>query len=60
MSRDHGRVTVLFGREYEWRHDGGRLVLGPFYWPIYSPGKARRGIRQPFALSPEQIRKITA
>jgi hypothetical protein len=43
--RDHGRVTVLFGREYGWRDNAGRLTLEPFWWP---PTNRRRRVRLGF------------
>jgi hypothetical protein len=50
MSRDNGRVIVLFGREYEWRDRDGRLVLEPFWWPPTNRRRqARLGIRPWFS-----------
>ncbi|MGW0032984.1 hypothetical protein ACWDXD_24605 [Streptomyces sp. NPDC003314] len=44
-SRDHGRVVVLFGREYEWVCENGRLSLEPNFWQLGARRMASSGIR---------------
>ncbi|MFG2986221.1 hypothetical protein ACGFYQ_34055 [Streptomyces sp. NPDC048258] len=50
MSRDHRRITVLFGREYEWIWAEGRLTLEPNFWQLNTSGLVHRGIRPWFTL----------
>lgn len=45
MSRDHRRLLVLFGREYEWFERNGRLILEPNFWQPNPRGLVRQGIR---------------
>ncbi|MFB6629995.1 hypothetical protein ACFCWY_08875 [Streptomyces sp. NPDC056362] len=45
MSRDHGRIVQLFGREYEWRWENGRLTLEPDFWQLGERRMAAQGIR---------------
>ncbi|MDH6629412.1 hypothetical protein M2271_007248 [Streptomyces sp. LBL] len=44
-NRDHRRITVLFGREYEWRWEDSRLALAPNIWQFTERGTRGRSIR---------------
>jgi hypothetical protein len=50
MGRDHGRLVVLFGREYEWIWEDGRLTLAPNFWQLNRRRLDRHGIRPWFEL----------
>lgn len=50
MNRDHRRLTVLFGREYEWLREDDRLTLAPKFWRLNRASPLRRSVRPWFDL----------
>ncbi|MFF7838818.1 hypothetical protein ACFZC6_08380 [Streptomyces ossamyceticus] len=50
MNRDHGRLTVLFGREYEWLWEDDRLTLAPNFWQLNRASLLHPSVRPWFDL----------